>query len=153
MNNLSVNTIRMISVNAISKAKSGHPGMVLGSAPMMYTLWNEFLNADPKHPNWFNRDRFILASGHASSMLYTVLHLSGYNISMDDMKNFRQLGSMTPGHTEYGHTEGIDATSGPLGQGIAMGAGMAVAESFLAEKYNKENYDIIKYFSVFRRYK
>ena len=147
MNNLSVNTIRMISVNAISKAKSGHPGMVLGSAPMMYTLWNEFLNADPKHPNWFNRDRFILASGHASSMLYTVLHLSGYNISMDDMKNFRQLGSMTPGHPEYGHTEGIDATSGPLGQGIAMGAGMAVAESFLAEKYNKENYDIINHYT------
>ncbi len=145
MNNLSVNVIRMLSVEEIAKANSGHPGMVLGSAPVIYTLWNKFLNIDSKNPEWFNRDRFVLAAGHASSMLYVLLHLSGYDISIDDLKNFRQLNSKTPGHPEHGL--GIDATSGPLGQGIAMATGMAISEANLAARYNKEDFNVVDHYT------
>ncbi len=132
---LSVAAIRSMCIDVVNKAKSGHPGMALGSAPILYTLWTRHLVADPKDPNWFNRDRFVLSAGHASSLLYTMLHVSGYKVSMDDLKSFRQLGSLTPGHPEYKHTCGVDATSGPLGQGIAQAVGMAMAERAVAHQY------------------
>ena len=128
---LAVAAIRSICIDGINKAKSGHPGMALGSAPILYTLFTRHLVSDPKHPDWINRDRFILSAGHASMLLYTVLHLAGYDIKMDDLKNFRQVDSLTPGHPEYKHTPGIDATSGPLGQGIAQAVGEAMAETCL----------------------
>ncbi|QVK20050.1 transketolase [Mycoplasmatota bacterium] len=134
----SVNAIRMLGMAQINKANSGHPGMVLGASPMAYELFKNHLNITPDYPNWYNRDRFILAAGHGSSMLYALLHLTGFDLSMDDLKGFRQMDSKTPGHPEYKHTEGIDATSGPLGQGIAMGVGMALAETVMANKYNKD---------------
>jgi len=132
---LSVAAIRSMCIDVVNKAKSGHPGMALGSAPILYTLWTRHLVADPKDPTWFNRDRFVLSAGHASSLLYTMLHVSGYNVSMDDLKSFRQLGSLTPGHPEFKHTCGVDATSGPLGQGIAQAVGMAMAERAVAHQY------------------
>lgn len=147
VDDLAVNTIRTLSIDAIEKANSGHPGMPMGSAPMAYTLWTRFMNHNPKNPNWFNRDRFVLSAGHGSMLLYSLLHLSGYEVSMDDLKNFRQWGSKTPGHPEYGHTPGVDATTGPLGQGIAMGVGMAMAERHLAAVYNKENYEVVNHFT------
>ena len=122
---LSVNTIRVLSAEAIQKAKSGHPGLPLGAAPMAYELWTNHMNHNPADPEWANRDRFVLSGGHGSMLLYSLLHLFGYgNLSMEDLKNFRQLGSLTPGHPEYGHTVGIEATTGPLGQGMAMAVGM-----------------------------
>ncbi len=133
-----INAIRMLGMAQINKANSGHPGIVLGAAPMMHELFMNHMNILPSETNWYNRDRFILAAGHGSSMLYAMLHLLGYKVSMNDLKGFRQWGSKTPGHPEYGHTDGIDATSGPLGQGIAMGIGMAVAESYMAARYNKD---------------
>ncbi len=145
--NKSVNTLKLLSMDAINKANSGHPGMVLGASPMMYSLFTEHIRITPKKSDWFNRDRFVLAAGHASSMLYSTLHLSGYDVSMEDLKNFRQWGSKTPGHPEYKHTDGIDATSGPLGQGIAMGAGMALAESFLAKKYNRDDLNVVDHYT------
>ena len=132
---LSVATIRSLCIDEINKANSGHPGMALGSAPILYTLWTRHLVADPKDPEWFNRDRFVLSAGHASALLYTMLHLSGYEVSMDDIKQFRQLGSLTPGHPEYHWTKGVDATSGPLGQGIAQAVGMAMAEESVRANY------------------
>lgn len=132
---LSIATIRSLAIDIINKAKSGHPGMALGSAPMLYTLFTRHLVVDPNHPDFFNRDRFVLSSGHASALLYTMLHLSGYKISMDDLKSFRQLGSITPGHPEYKFTPGVDATSGPLGQGIAQAVGMALAEEHIRASY------------------
>ena len=132
---LAVAAIRSICIDGINKAKSGHPGMALGSAPILYTLFTRHLVSDPKHPDWINRDRFILSAGHASMLLYTVLHLAGYDIKMDDLKNFRQVDSLTPGHPEYKHTPGIDATSGPLGQGIAQAVGEAMAETMLSHLY------------------
>ena len=132
---LSVAAIRSMCIDVVNKAKSGHPGMALGSAPILYTLWTRHLVADPKDPEWFNRDRFVLSAGHASSLLYTMLHVSGYPVSMDDLKAFRQLGSLTPGHPEFKHTKGVDATSGPLGQGIAQAVGMAMAERAVAHQY------------------
>ncbi|MEA4822232.1 MAG: transketolase [Erysipelotrichales bacterium] len=144
---LAINTIRILGVDAVNKAKSGHPGMVLGSAPTMFTLYSNFINANPKKTSWINRDRFVLASGHASMLLYATLHLCKYNVSIDDIKNFRQLDSKTPGHPEYGHTDGVDATSGPLGQGIAHAVGMAMAEKFLSSKYNKENFPIFDHYT------
>ena len=140
---LSVNAIRMLGVDAIEKSKSGHPGIVLGAAPMAYALWSEHLNVNPKDPNWMNRDRFVLSAGHGSMLIYSLLHLSGYDVSMEDIKNFRQWGSRTPGHPEFGHTAGVDTTTGPLGQGIATAVGMALAETHLAKKYNKYNINII----------
>ena len=144
---LSINTIRTLSIDAIEKAKSGHPGMPMGAAPMAYKLWTEYMNHNPKNPDWFNRDRFVLSAGHGSMLLYSLLHLSGYDLSIEDLKNFRQWGSKTPGHPEYGHTAGVDATTGPLGQGIAMAVGMALAERHLAETYNRDSYNVIDHYT------
>ncbi|MBS5587245.1 MAG: transketolase [[Clostridium] spiroforme] len=144
---LSIAAIRALGIDTINKANSGHPGMVLGSAPAIYTLFTKEMNFYHKQSKWFNRDRFVLASGHASVLLYTMLHLSGYQISMDDLKNFRQWKSNTPGHPECDITDGVDASSGPLGQGIPMATGMALAEKFLATKYNKEGYNIVDHYT------
>jgi transketolase len=144
---LSVTSIRTLSIDMIEKANSGHPGMPMGAAPMTYTLWTRFMNHNPKNPEWFNRDRFVLSAGHGSALLYSMLHLSGYNLSMDDLKQFRQWGSKTPGHPEYRHTEGVEATTGPLGQGIAMAVGMAMAERHTASVYNKDNYEIVNHYT------
>ena len=132
---LNLACIRSTVIDVINKANSGHPGMALGSAPILYTLFTKHLISDPENPNWINRDRFVLSAGHASSLLYTMLHVAGYKISLDDLKQFRQLGSLTPGHPEYGHTVGVDATSGPLGQGIAQAVGMAMAEQSIQAMY------------------
>ena len=144
---LSIATIRALGIDTINKANSGHPGMVLGSTPAIYTLFTKEMDFYHKQSKWFNRDRFVLASGHASALLYSMLHLSGYQISIDDLKNFRQWGSITPGHPECDITDGVDASSGPLGQGIPMAAGMALAEKFLASKYNREGYDVVDHYT------
>ncbi|MDX5476545.1 MAG: transketolase [Bacillaceae bacterium] len=144
---LSINTIRNLSIDAIEKANSGHPGMPMGAAPMGYTLFTKFMNHNPKNPTWFNRDRFVLSAGHGSMLLYSLLHLSGYDLTMDDIKDFRQWGSKTPGHPEFGHTAGVDATTGPLGQGIAMAVGMAMAERHLADTYNKDGFNVVDHFT------
>ncbi|KRM09062.1 transketolase [Paucilactobacillus suebicus] len=143
---LSVNTLRMLSVDMIQKAKSGHPGICLDAAPMAYVLWNYHMNVDPKNPGWINRDRFVLSAGHGSAMLYSLIHLSGYDLPISELKQFRQLGSKTPGHPEYGHTVGVDATTGPLGQGIGMAVGMALAEKHMSVVYNHD-YDIIDHYT------
>ncbi|WP_141432392.1 transketolase [Bacillus sp. 03113] len=144
---LAINSIRTLSIDAIEKANSGHPGMPMGAAPMAYTLWTRFMNHNPQNPEWFNRDRFVLSAGHGSMLLYSLLHLAGYGLTIDDLKEFRQWGSKTPGHPEFGHTAGVDATTGPLGQGIAMSVGMAMAERHLASVYNKENYNLVDHFT------
>jgi transketolase len=144
---LSINTIRTLSIDAIEKANSGHPGMPMGAAPMAYKLWTEYMNHNPKNPDWFNRDRFVLSAGHGSMLLYSLLHLSGYGLTIDDLKSFRQWGSKTPGHPEFGHTAGVDATTGPLGQGIAMAVGMAMAERHLAESYNRDSYNVVDHYT------
>ncbi|WLD95253.1 transketolase [Alkalihalobacillus sp. AL-G] len=144
---LAVNTIRTISIDSVEKANSGHPGMPMGAAPMGYTLWSKHMNHNPANPDWFNRDRFVLSAGHGSMLLYSLLHLFGYDVSMEDLKNFRQWGSRTPGHPEYGHTPGVEATTGPLGQGIAMSVGMAMAERHLAATYNRDGHDVIDHFT------
>ena len=144
---LSIDSIRTLSIDAIEKANSGHPGMPMGAAPMAYTLWTRHMNINPKNPEWFNRDRFVLSAGHGSMLLYSLLHLAGYDLTMDDIKQFRQWGSKTPGHPEFGHTAGVDATTGPLGQGVAMAVGMAMAERHLAAVYNKDNYNIVDHYT------
>ncbi len=144
---LAVNAIRALSIAQIEKANSGHPGLPMGAAPMAYVLYNKILKANPENANWFDRDRFILSAGHGSSMLYSLLHLSGYKLSMDELKEFRQIGSLTPGHPEYGHTEGVEVTTGPLGQGIAQAVGMAIAEKHMAALYNKEDSKIIDHYT------
>ncbi|EUJ33338.1 transketolase [Listeria floridensis FSL S10-1187] len=144
---LAINTIRTLSIDAIQKANSGHPGLPMGAAPMAYTLFSRVLNANPANSHWFNRDRFVLSAGHGSMLLYSLLHLSGYKLSLDDIKNFRQWGSKTPGHPEYRHTDGVDATTGPLGQGIGMAVGMAMAERHLAALYNKADYNIVDHYT------
>jgi len=144
---LSINTIRTLSIDMIEKANSGHPGLPMGAAPMAYVLWTEYMNHNPKNSKWFNRDRFILSAGHGSALLYSLLQLSGYDLSIDDLKNFRQLGSRTPGHPEVHHTDGVEATTGPLGQGIAMAVGMAMAERFLANKYNRDGLSIVDHYT------
>lgn len=145
---LSVNAIRVLSADAIQKAKSGHPGLPLGAAPMAYELWAKHMNHNPANPEWKNRDRFVLSGGHGSMLLYSLLHLFGYgNLSIEDVKNFRQLDSLTPGHPEYGHTVGIEATTGPLGQGMAMAVGMAMAEAHLAAVFNKEGFDVVDHYT------
>lgn len=138
-----VNTIRMLSADAVEKAQSGHPGLPMGFADMAFILWMQFLRFNPEDPRWPNRDRFILSAGHGSMLLYSLLHLFGYNLSLDEIKQFRQLGSRTPGHPEYGHTPGVEATTGPLGQGFANGVGMALAEKILAERFNKDGSVVI----------
>lgn len=142
-----VNSLRFLSVESVEKANSGHPGITLGAAPMAYALWGRHLNFNPEEKDWINRDRFILSAGHGSAILYSLLHMYGYNLSVEDLKNFRQLNSKTPGHPEYKVTDGVDASTGPLGQGISMGVGMAIAETMLASKYNKEDIDLINHYT------
>jgi len=146
MEQKAINAIRFLGVDAINKANSGHPGIVLGSAPMAFKLFTEHLNVDVKNPKWMNRDRFILSAGHGSMLLYALYHLSGFKISMDDLKNFRQPGK-TPGHPEYGHTDGVETTSGPLGQGLSNAVGMALAETHLSARFNKDNFPIVDHFT------
>ena len=140
---LTINAIRMLSVEGVQKANSGHPGMPLGAAPMAYTLWGKAMNHNGKNPDWVNRDRFVLSAGHGSMLIYSLLHLFDYGLSIEDLKAFRQSGSKTPGHPEYGHTKGVEATTGPLGQGFANAVGMAMAEAHLAAKFNKDDMNII----------
>lgn len=148
MSHLSVNAIRFLGIDAIEKSKSGHPGVVMGAAPMAYSLFSKHMRINPQVPNWINRDRFILSAGHGSMLLYALLHLSGFeDVSIDEIKNFRQWGSKTPGHPEFGHTAGVDATSGPLGQGISTTVGFAQAERFLAAKYNKDGFPIFDHYT------
>jgi len=142
-----VQTLRFLAADEVEKAKSGHPGFPLGTAPLMFTLWDKFMRYNPADPKWFNRDRFVLSPGHGSALLYAMLHLAGYEITIDDLKNFRQWGSKTPGHPEYGVTPGVDVSTGPLGHGFAMGAGMALAERMLAAKYNKPDFAIINHYT------
>jgi transketolase len=145
LDQLCINTIRCLTMDAVQKAKSGHPGMPMGAAPMAYVLWTRHLKHNPNNPRWFNRDRFILSAGHGCMLLYSLLHLTGYDLSLDDIKNFRQWGSKTPGHPEYGHTPGVETTTGPLGQGFANGVGMAIAQRYLAARYNQPNFNIVNY--------
>jgi transketolase len=140
---LAINTIRTLSIDAIEHANSGHPGLPMGAAPMGYALWANHMTQNPKNSKWFNRDRFVLSAGHGSMLLYSLLHLSGYDVSMDDIKSFRKLGSNTPGHPEVTYTDGVETTTGPLGQGIATAVGMAMAEAHLGALYNKENYPVV----------
>lgn len=144
---VAVNTLRFLSIDEVEKAKSGHPGFPLGTAPLMYTVWDRFMNYNPKDPNWFNRDRFILSPGHGSALYYAMLHLAGYDLSIEQLKNFRQWGSITPGHPEYGVTPGVDASTGPLGHGFAMGVGFAIAETMLAAKYNKPGFEVVNHYT------
>ncbi len=147
VDNLSITTIRTLAIDAIEKANSGHPGMPMGSAPMGYQLFAKTMNHNPDHPTWVNRDRFVLSAGHGSMLLYSLLHLSGYDLPMEELKQFRQWGSLTPGHPEVGHTAGVDATTGPLGQGIGMAVGMAMAEAQLGATYNKEGHNIVDHYT------
>ncbi len=144
---LCINTIRFLAVDAVQKANSGHPGMPMGAAPMAYVLWDRFLKHNPNDPKWPDRDRFILSAGHASMMLYALLHLTGYDLPLDEIKQFRQWGSKTPGHPEYELTPGVEATTGPLGQGFGNGVGMAIAERWLAEHYNRPGYEIVNHYT------
>ncbi|MFP8488556.1 transketolase [Gracilimonas sp. Q87] len=147
LDQLCVNTIRTLSIDGVEKANSGHPGMPMGMADVAYVLWTKFLKHNPKNPEWLDRDRFILSAGHGSMLIYSLLHLTGYNLSLEEIKNFRQMGSKTPGHPEYGMTPGIETTTGPLGQGFGTGIGMAMAEHFLAAKFNKEDQCIIDHYT------
>ncbi|TMH10868.1 MAG: transketolase, partial [Betaproteobacteria bacterium] len=140
---LCINTIRFLSVDAVQKANSGHPGMPLGAAPMAYTLWTRFLKCNPRHPDWPDRDRFVLSAGHGSMLLYSLLHLSGYDLSLDEIKRFRQWESKAPGHPERGHTPGVEVTTGPLGQGFGNAVGLAIAEAQLAAQYNRPGHSVV----------
>ncbi|MGC8595261.1 MAG: transketolase [Candidatus Kryptoniota bacterium] len=144
---LCINTIRFLSVDGVQRANSGHPGMPMGTAPLAYTLWTKFLKYNPRNPYWYDRDRFVLSAGHGSMLLYSLLHLTGFDVSLEDLKNFRQWKSKTPGHPEYGLTPGVETTTGPLGQGFGNAVGMAIAESFLAEHFNREGYEIVNHYT------
>ena len=149
MNNLDVkciNAIRVLAADAIQKSNSGHPGLPLGAASMAYTLWTK-MNHNGKNPDWKNRDRFVLSAGHGSMLEYSLLHLFGYGITVDDIKEFRQWGSKTPGHPEYGHTKGVEITTGPLGQGICNAVGFAIAEAKLADKFNRDGFNIVDHYT------
>jgi transketolase len=143
---LSINTIRFLAADAVEKANSGHPGTPMGLAPLAYVLWERFLKHNPKNPEWPDRDRFILSAGHASMLLYSLLFLTGYDVTLEDIKQFRQWGSRTPGHPEYGKTPGVETTTGPLGQGFANGVGMAMAERFLAAYFNRKGHTIFDHY-------
>ncbi len=147
LDKLSINTIRALSIDAVQKANSGHPGLPLDAAPMAYVLWTRFLKHNPANPKWFDRDRFILSGGHGSMLLYSLLHLTGYALPLDEIKNFRQWGSMTPGHPEHGLAPGVEATTGPLGQGFGNGVGFAIAEAYLAARYNRPGHEIVNHFT------
>lgn len=144
---VAVNTLRALSVDQVEKANSGHPGLPLGAAPMAYALWAKHLKADPKQSDWIDRDRFVLSAGHGSALLYALLHAAGYDVTMEDLKGFRQMNSRTPGHPEYGWTDGVEATTGPLGQGVAQAVGMAMAEKHLAATYNTHDYSVIDHYT------
>ncbi|RNA65429.1 transketolase [Prosthecochloris sp. ZM_2] len=142
---LSINTIRLLAADMVEKARSGHPGMPMGAAPMAYVLWTRIMKHNPENPQWLNRDRFVLSAGHGSALLYSLLHLCGYDLDMEDLQQFRQWGSRTPGHPEYGHTPGVETTTGPLGQGFANAVGMAIAERYAAGRLNRQNFNLIDY--------
>ncbi|MDQ0255919.1 transketolase [Evansella vedderi] len=144
---LAVNSIRTLSIDMVEKANSGHPGMPMGAAPMAYELWANHMKHNPTNPNFFDRDRFVLSAGHGSALLYSLLHLTGYDLPLEELKNFRQWGSKTPGHPEFGHTVGVEATTGPLGQGISTAVGMAMAEAHLAATYNRENFTLVDHYT------
>ena len=144
---LSINTIRMLAADAVQRANSGHPGMPMGAAAMAYVLWTDYLKHNPRNPQWPNRDRFVLSAGHGSMLLYALLHLTGYDLPMEELQSFRQWGSKTPGHPEYHHTEGVETTTGPLGQGFATSVGMAIAEAHLAARYNRPGHTVVDYFT------
>jgi transketolase len=141
------NAIRVLSMDSVQKANSGHPGMPMGMADIAEVLWNDFLKHNPNNPNWPNRDRFILSNGHGAMLQYSLLHLAGYDLTIEDLKQFRQLHSRTPGHPEYGYTPGVETTTGPLGQGLANAVGMAIAEKHLAAQFNQENFHIVDHFT------
>jgi transketolase len=145
LDELCIDTVRCLSIDAIQKAKSGHPGMPMGMAPAAYVLWTEFMKYNPRNPHWVNRDRFVLSAGHGCMLLYSLLHLTGYDLPLDELKNFRRWGSRTPGHPEYGHTPGVEVTTGPLGQGIANAVGMAIAGKYLAKRYNRDDFRLLHY--------
>ncbi|MCM3729802.1 transketolase [Neobacillus cucumis] len=147
IDDLSITNIRLLAIDAVENANSGHPGMPMGAAPMAYVLWTKVMNYNPKHPNWINRDRFVLSAGHGSMLLYSLLHLSKMDLSIEDLKKFRRLYSKTPGHPEYGHTTGVEATTGPLGQGLSMAVGMAMGERYMAAKFNKEELELINHYT------
>ena len=147
LDTLCINTIRFLSVDAVQKADSGHPGLPLGAAPMAYVLWTRFLRHSPADPLWFNRDRFVLSAGHGSALLYSLLHLTGYDLPMEELKQFRQWGSKTPGHPERGLTPGVEVTTGPLGQGFANGVGIAMAEAYLGARYNKPGNAVVDHYT------
>ena len=147
LDTLCINTVRFLSADAVEKAKSGHPGAPMGMAPMAYVLWTRFLKHNPADPSWPDRDRFVLSAGHASALLYSLLHLTGYGVSLDDLKNFRQWGSNTPGHPEYGHTPGVETTTGPLGQGFATAVGMAMGERFMAARFNRPDAALVDHYT------
>ena len=138
-----INTIRFLAVDAVQQARSGHPGAPMGAAPMAYVLWDRFLKHNPANPKWPDRDRFVLSAGHASMLLYALLHLTGYDLPLEEIRSFRQWESKTPGHPEYGATPGVEVTTGPLGQGISNAVGMALAERWLAERYNKPGHCVV----------
>src|SRR5882762_4536395 len=144
---LTVDTLRFLSLDAVQKANSGHPGLPLGAAPMAYVLWAKVMNYNAQNPKWFNRDRFVLSAGHGSALLYSLLHLAGYDLTLKDLMEFRQTGSRTPGHPESMFTPGIEVTTGPLGQGFGNGVGIAIAEAHLAARYNKPGYTLIDHYT------
>src|SRR5262249_18907120 len=144
---LNINTLRFLAVDAVERAGSGHPGLPLGAAPMAYVLWDRFLRHNPHNPAWPNRDRFVLSAGRGCALLYGLLHLTVYDLPLEDVQRFRQWGSRAPGHPEYGHTPGVEATTGPLGQGFAMGVGMAMAERFLATHLNRPELTVVDHFT------
>ncbi len=144
---LVVNAIRILAAEGVQKAKSGHPGMPMGAAPAAYAIWGKQMKHNPDDPKWPDRDRFVLSSGHGSMLIYALLHLFGYGLTIDDLKQFRQFGSKTPGHPEYGHTRGVETTTGPLGQGIANAVGMAMAEKHLAAKFNREGFNVVDHYT------
>src|ERR1700761_1848718 len=147
LDQLSIDTLRLLAVDAVQKANSGHPGAPLGCAPIAYLLYHRLMKHNPAHSRWADRDRFVLSNGHASTLLYCSLFLSGYKVTLEDLQSFRQWDSHTPGHPELGATDGVEVTTGPLGQGFAMAVGMAIAEKHLAAKYNKPGYDIVDHYT------
>jgi len=147
LDQIRINAIRVLAIDAVQKANSGHPGLPLGAAPMAYVLWTRYLQHNPANPSWPNRDRFVLSAGHGSMLLYSLLYLTGYDLSLDELKHFRQWGSRTPGHPEYGLTPGVETTTGPLGQGFANGVGLAIAERFLAAHFNRPGHPLVDHYT------
>src|SRR5215472_16462679 len=147
LQDLCINTLRILSADAVQNANSGHPGMPMGAAAMAYTLWTQFLKHNPRDPHWIDRDRFVLSAGHGSMLLYSLLHLTGYDLSLDDLQHFRKFGSKTPGHPERGVAPGVEVSTGPLGQGFSNGVGMAIAEARLAARFNRPGHEIIIHYT------